>query len=682
MWSFWGQKEVGGPSYYGTLVGLQIPNESRNAELMPYVVARSHRLNSGNPNSPFYDPNRSDVRIGGDVKYRVTNAFTLSAAVNPDFGQVEVDPAVVNLSAYETFFSERRPFFVEGSDVFNFGTPGCNINCGLGLALFYSRRIGRVPQGATLAYGLGEYVELPDNTTILGAAKLTGRTENGFTFGVLDAVTREEVAEVVTEDGTFMQQPVEPLTNSFVARAKRDLQGGNLIIGGIATAVNRDLDNDGLRSLLPGAAQTVGADVRYYWDKRNYTLYAALTGSRVSGDSLALQRVQRTSARYFQRPDREEFAYDAGATSLSGAGFIARLAKQGGTYVGDVNFATNTPGFEINDLGFFSQADWTWVNGTFGRNFTTPTKWYRNMFLMTGTESHWNYDGDRTGGDVSALISMQLLNYWNVSVFGIRYFDYLNDRLTRGGPVVAQAGTYWTSISVSTDPRRKIRLSTNLQLAKADDGGHNESFSINAIIRPASNIRLTVGPGYSRRGATDQYVRRVDDPTATAFFGSRYVFAHLDQRTLYMTTRANVTFSPKLSFELFMQPLIASGDYDKFEEFAAPRAERKLIYGQDIGTITATTTGNNISYVIDPDAEGPANSVTLSNPDFNLRSLRGTSVLRWEWRPGSTVFLVWTQRRAGSEPLGDLKFSRDRRALFETPADNIFALKVSYWLGL
>ncbi|HEV2147294.1 MAG TPA: DUF5916 domain-containing protein [Longimicrobiaceae bacterium] len=689
LWSFWGQKEPGGPAFFGELAGMRIHGRPQHVELLPYAVARTERLSSGDPRSPFYDPASSGLRVGGDLKYLVTSNLTLSATANPDFGQVEVDPAVVNLSAFETFFPERRPFFVEGSDLFRFGQPGCNINCGLGLSLFYSRRVGRRPQGAGLAFAAGPYADVPENAAILGAAKLTGRTAGGYTVGLLNAVTRREVAEVETGDGERLLQPVEPLTNSFVGRVRREMRGGSLVLGGILTSVNRDLDDRGLTSLLPGSAQTAGVDGEYFWGRRTYRLYAAVAASRLAGDSAALLRVQRSSARYLQRPDRDpasnglfSYAYDPSATSFNGYGAIARVAKQGGSWLWDLNAASVSPGFETNDMGFQTSADWRWLNGTLGRQFTKPTRYYRNFAIMGGAEQQWNYDGDVTGRDVSLSTRAELRNYWNASLFLLRYFPTLSDRLTRGGPVLRQPGSTGAFLSLGTDSRRPVVVRTSFTGFANDDGGSSASGSLNATLRPASNVSLTLGPAYSRVRSTAQYVTSVADPTATAFFGRRYVFAHLDQAQLSLTTRASVTFRPNLSLELFAQPLLASADFHDFEEFAAPRRAEKLVYGRDVGTVEATTVDGATRYVVDPDAAGPARSFTLRDPDFNLRSLRGTGVLRWEWRPGSTAFLVWTQTRSERATLGDFDFGRDRAALFDAPADNIFLLKVSYWLGM
>ena len=687
LWAFWRQKDAGGPAYFGDLTGLKIRRGPRHGEILPYVVARAQRLGTADPQSPFYAPHSADLRIGGDLKYLVTSNFTLSATVNPDFGQVEVDPAVVNLSAYETFFPEKRPFFVEGSDLFQFGMPGCNINCGLGLDLFYSRRIGRAPQGARLAYSAGDFANVPVNTAILGATKLTGRTQNGYNVGVMDAVTGREVAEVATADGGRLSQPVEPLTNSFVSRVKRELRGGNLVLGGLFTSVDRQLTDPGLARLLPRSAQTGGVDAEAFWGKHDYHFYAALSASRVAGDSLAILRLQRSPARYFQRPDRSRLPdglfssrYDASTMELTGSGAIARLSKEGGSWLWDLNAASVSPGFEVNDLGFLQQADYRWVNGTFGRQYTRPTRAYRALQWMAGGEQYWNYDGDNTGRDATLFLTAQLPSYWNVTALVMRSFASLDAQLTRGGPVVANAASTDGFLSVSSDPRRHVVLSTSVNASASDDGDHRTSLDISATLKPAPNVTLSMGPGYSASSTTAQYVTSVEDPTATAFFGRRYVFARLDQRQLYMIARASVTFTPPLSLEVFAQPLLASGNYHDFEEFAAPRQLRKLVYGRDAGTIESGIGGKE--YTIDPDDTGPAPSFTVGNPNFNLRSLRGTGVLRWEWRPGSTAYLVWTQTRSGVVPLGNLVFTRDRRALFEEPSDNIFVFKVSYWMGM
>lgn len=702
LWAYWRRSDPGGPAFFGDLAGLHVRGGGQRAELLPYVVTRARRLSTGDPRSPFNRPHQSDFRLGGDLKYLLTSSFTLSATVNPDFGQVEVDPAVVNLSAYESYFPEKRPFFVQGSDLFDFGSPGCNINCGLGLNLFYSRRIGRRPQGAGLAYGAGEFADVPENTSILGAAKVIGRTANGLSIGITDALTRRETAAVALGDGSRIGQPVEPLTNNLVGRVKRELRGGNLVLGGLLTSVNRQLSDPGLASILSRSAQAAGVDGEAFWGDHAYHFYGALSVSRITGDSLAISRLQRSSARYYQRPDRAsadgapQSLYDPSATVLSGTGAIARLSKGSGTWLWDLNAASVSPGFETNDLGFQQKADYRWLNGTFGRQYTASTRWYRSLGWLTGAEQYWNHDGDITGRDASGFMNVELKNYWRSTIYVGRSFASLSDRKARGGPVLADPGSTFGFVGISSDSRRQVTMNLNLSGGRDDDGAFNESVSVTATLRPASNVKLSAGPGYSTSSTSDQFVASIPDPTATTFFGRRYLFSRLDQRQLYMSTRASVTFTPAFSLELFAQPLIASGDYRDFEEFAAPRNVQKLVYGRDIGTVERTRTASGETRLtIDPDGAGPAAKFTVgpppdgpnpgfvvSNPNFNFRSLRGTGVLRWEWRPGSTAYFVWTQTRSDIAQVGDLSFARDRHALLAAPTDNIFVMKISYWLGL
>ena len=306
QWSHWRKTEVGGPSRFGHLEGLRIGSVPRQFELLPYAVTRSRHVRPGSADDPFNDGSRQDIRVGGDVKALLTSNLTLDATINPDFGQVEVDPATVNLSAFETFFEEKRPFFVAGSGLFNFGAANCYFCSNFSsIESFYSRRIGRAPQGAGIATDSGQFADVPENSTILGAAKITGRTSKGVNVGLLNAVTRREMASVVRADGTGFDQEVEPLTNYFVGRATKEYRGGNVVLGGIATSVVRRLGDAALRDRLTSHAEAIGSDLVLQWDSKNYSLFASAMLSNVAGDSAAMLRVQRSSARYSQRPDRQ-----------------------------------------------------------------------------------------------------------------------------------------------------------------------------------------------------------------------------------------------------------------------------------------------------------------------------------------------------------------------------------------
>jgi hypothetical protein len=688
QWSFWGLTETGGPSRFGHLHGLVIHSAPGRAEILPYTVGRSSNVPVSDPTDPFQKAHAWTGRAGADARVLLTSNLTLNATVNPDFGQVEVDPAVVNLSAFETFLDERRPFFVEGAGYFGLGGLNCffcsNVSS---LSMLSTRRIGRSPQMAALRDTADRYADTPENATILGAAKLTGRTPTGWSIGVLDAVTRREQATVQRSDASRYGVTVEPFTNYFVGRVAKDLRGGATVIKAMGTSVVRNLDDPFLRSRLSRRLETLGVGTEMWFSQRHYRLMAQMAGTRVTGDPAAILRLQRSSARYFQRPDRQNGtngllsdAYDSSLISLRGLGAYARFSRESGKVLWELSTNLRTPGFDNNDITFFSRADYWYMGGNILPQWTKPTTWYRQLFFIAGGQQQYNFDGDLTDRQLQLYGYIQPLNYWSVNTFWIHRASTLDDRLTRGGPVVRRAGSDFYNLNVSTDSRKNLVLGGSGSLVCNREHKCSRSAGLSIKVRPASNITLSVGPSLSHDETAAQYVRAVPDPTATAFYGQRYVFADLTQNSVAMDTRFNVTFSPTLTLELFMQPLIASGAYSRFKEFAAPRALRKLVYGMDVGTVDSIVAGQ---YFIDPDGPGgPAAQFAVRDPSFTLRSLRGNAVLRWEYRPGSTLFLVWTRSGASFLSRGTIDFGHDAGALFRGPSENIFLLKVNYWLGL
>ncbi len=688
-WATWKKTDAGGAGRFGHLEGLQINATPARAELLPYIVSRARYVKPVSPGDPFNPGHRNDARVGADLKYLLTSNLTLDATVNPDFGQVEVDPATVNLSAFETFYPERRPFFIANSGVFNFASFSC-IFCSntSPLPSLYSRRIGRAPQGSAR----GTYVDAPENSTIVGAAKITGRTAGGTSLGLLDAVTRRELATVIDTVGVDRKfhTEVEPLTNYFVGRVKRDYRGGNLVIGGIATSVIRSLGDSALNTRLNRNAETLGADMSFAWKDRAYNWVASVEESRIAGSPLAIRRAQRSSARYFHRPDRQSGSnsslasdrYDTTATRLAGYGGYSRVAKEAGDWQGEAAVNFRSPGFEVNDIAFLSRADLFAMNANLLRIWTKPTRTYRDRFFIVGGQQQFNYDGDLTDRQGQVLIGQTLANYWSLKAFYIYHPVTLDDRLTRGGPIVKSRGYRYHSLSFGTDGRKPIVFETEANYGSAiGDKGGIYDLSQSVTLKPRSNIKLSVGPSFSADKNSQQFVTSVADTTAKSFYGRRYVFATIAQRTLSMDTRVDWTFSPELTLQLFAQPFISSAAYSRFKEFDAPRKISKTVYGEGKGTIVSSGRGREKVYTIDPDGTGPASTFTVSNPDFNVRSLRGNAVLRWEYRPGSTLFVVWNQTRADQSSEGNFDFNRDRQALFRAHPDNIFVVKLNYYLG-
>jgi uncharacterized protein DUF5916/cellulose/xylan binding protein with CBM9 domain len=691
QWAFWHLNESGGPSRFGHLTGVVIHRAPGKAEVLPYVVGRSSNVPVNDPTDPFEKAHAMDGRVGGDARVLLTSNLTLAATVNPDFGQVEVDPAVVNLSAFETFFQEKRPFFVEGSSYFGFGGLNCFFCSNVSnLSMFYTRRIGRAPQVPGNAYATGgDYADVPDNSTILGAAKLTGRTPTGWSIGGLDAVTGRAQATVQMPGGARTRRTVEPFTNYFVGRVAKDLRGGATVIRAMATSVYRNLDDPVIADALSRHSESFGLSTDMWFHSRDYHLMAQVAGTNVSGDSSAILRLQRSSARYFQRPDRDNGSngflsdrYDPSLTSLRGLGAYARFAKDQGNLLWELSTNLRTPGFENNDIAFLSRADYWWMSGNVHRMWTQPTNWYRQLFLIVGGQQQYNFDGDLTDRQGQLWGQIVLRNYWNVSGFWITRPSVLDDGLARGGPVLRKPAVNFWEGNLSTDQRKSVVVNGSGSYDRTSDGKSDWSTSLTLQVRPASNITLSLGPGFSHDETSYQYVTSVADPTATTFAGVRYVFSDLRQNSVSMDTRFNVTFTPNLTLELFLQPLIASGSYSRYKQFAAPRSLAKQVYGEDVGTVSIVPrTGRPDSIAIDPDGGGPAQAFSIDDPSFVFRALRGNAVLRWEYRPGSTLFLVWTRSSESALSRGTIDFGPDAQALFRGPAENIFLLKMNFWLG-
>ena len=599
LWRLIQKEEPGWVSRFGDLTGIKDIHPPRHLEILPYAMGRTIRSNEidlwGN--------------VGTDIQYGITTGTTLNATTNPDFGQVEADPATLNLSAYEEFFEERRPFFVKGASIFQTR----------GYRFFYSRRIGRRPGHFGLPNGSIE-LDRPEATTILGAAKIAGRTQGGTSFGIMQAVTAREYAQIEV-DGDRRDYLIEPLTNYFVGRLNQDVLEGNSRIGLITTAVNRQNSN---------AAYVGGLDWDLRFVKERY---------RVNG-TLAVSQTGKLDARK--------------------SGYLARfeLSKHGGWLSGDTSLRMLSPNFEMNDLGFRRRSNLlVWKQGLRARKEKPFNVFRRATFGFLGWWP-WNYDGVNIGSYVELLTFGQFKNYWDYNLRVGRVLpSFSDDDVQRGGALIKNPTGWWSYIRFSTDNRKMLQFRLSSALGWKDDRQSYESnvrFLIR--IRPASNVELSLGPLYSYNVNNAQWVKQVEE-NLSGDIKKHYVYGRLISHTLDFTTRADISFTPTLTLQFYLQPFIAVGDYTDFKELIEPKSYQFKPY--------------------------PLNE----NRDFHRRSLRGNTVLRWEFRPGSTLFLVWSQSRAialeevGADDLEFRPFHR-LRSSFTDEGTNIFLIKCRYWFGI
>ena len=672
------KKETGRASRMVHLTGLDGLKPSRRLELLPYTAGRAEYVAPASTVNPFNDGSRLFASAGLDMKYGLTSNLTVDATVNPDFGQVEVDPAVVNLSAFETFFEEKRAFFLEGAQIFNnFGRGGSNGNWGFNNSepqIFYSRRIGRSPQLQPDA----EFSDPPTATTIFGAAKLTGKTAKGWSIGLLAAITSTEKAPTET---AFVrgEAVVEPMTNYAVVRLQRDI-GRRAGVGMLATAVNRRITTPVVEATLPDSAYVAGADGYLFLDAdREWAMNFAASGSRVDGSTEAITRLQYAPQRYYQRPDAPHLHLDPNATSLSGFSGRVSINRNSGLVQLNSMLWGVSPGFESNDLGFHSNGDRAGAHAVVIWRNVTPGQVLRDRTIWVAKAYTWNFARELQSDVIGAQTRFTFLNYWNAGAATFVNRHAPDDRLTRGGPMAMSPRGIDLNGWVNTDDRKRLSLNINAGISDNAGGGWGRSLGVTFNVKPSDRLTLSTGPDWNRSYGFAQYVRSVDDLTATSTFGGRYVFGGIDQWQLTMTTRANVIFSPHASLQVYMQPLLATGDYSGFKELARPRTYDFIRYGTDAGTLSFDPLTR--LYTADPDGAGVASPFTFQDPDYNFKSLRLNAVFRWEMKPGSNFYVVWTRQQEDLTNPGHFAPARDARAMFTAPGDDIVLFKLSYWLG-
>ncbi len=667
-WSPWPRSAPEIVSRFGVIDGIDRLKPGRRLELLPYASG-GFDVMPVDAADPLNDSANLRRSAGLDVRYGLGPAFTLSATLNPDFGQVEADPSQVNLSGTELFFAEKRPFFLEGVDLFKLPI-GQSDNSNEGA--FYSRRIGAAPQAPAMDY---DYIKQPTSTTIYTAAKLTGKTRSGWSLGVFDAVTGEETATIVDAAGARATPIVAPLTNYAVARVKRDLNEGRTSLGASLTAVNRQLGDTPLVALLHDQAYTAGLQVQHRFGDTPYQLDIHGVGSYVHGSELAIARTQLSTRHLYQRPDiRSGARFDPTRTSLTGGDVSWKIGKLGDTKHwrwgsgGDLR----TRGLELNDLGYQNGSDRAIPYVFINYQDNDPTDevlnwgWNADVFMVATLEPRINDIG------FECNVNVQLVNYWSLNG-GCNLDNGRWDTMAlRGGRALRGDGRYQGYMNVNTDTRKPVWVSFGAFGGRTwaqdqVDGG----VELGVTVQARSNIDIFVGPSYSDRNDSMQYVQEVDDTQGQTHF----VFGRIRQTTAGLTMRLNWTFSPRLSLQAYAQPFISTGGYTELKDVDNPGAKQfsdRFTELSNLALAEGTYTAN-----------APTGATyQFARPDFDFRQLRSTLVVRWEYRPGSSVFAIWSHGRTSEGEDGHFGLRDDLRELRKADGENVVMLKANYWIGL
>jgi len=653
---------TGWSSFMGELVGIEGIKPSRRLEVMPYGAAEAHVTSATDPRDPFNSGANLGGRAGADLKMGLGPNITLDGTVNPDFGQVEADPAVVNLSAFEVFFDEKRPFFTEGSQLLR----------GNGPSYFYSRRIGARPS----CFARGDFVECPQNATILSAAKVTGRLASGMSLGGLAAVTGRESARTFdTATATYGRIEVAPPAGYGVTRLQQEFGASKSVVGVTLTTVQRDVDAL-LAPRYTKHAYTGGADWVLRWDRGAYFLRGWLGFSHIRGDTAAIDRVQRSGVHFFQRPDAGYAHYDPKRTELTGSVGTLWFSKTKGNWLYDVQLGWESPAYDPNDAGRLGNADGRFGFGGLRYRQTKPRGKVQNFNAAFSTGTEFDFGGDRQYLYLELASDVTFKNFWNLS----SYFDFyprsFDHSLTRGGPTMATAQSWNYVVRLGNSFGAKTSWNGRVYYGEDELGGQTYRLSGGLSIRPSTRFQLSATPNYLRAIGPRQYVATFAGSGPPATYGSRYVFARIDQSTFVLQLRANYTIGPDLSLELYGEPFAASGRYYGFGDLAAARTFDVAEYSTD-----TTATHSVIRWGRDSVTfKDSAFRRTIGNPDFNVLSFRSNAVLRWEWRPGSTLFLVWAQNREADDQRGRLVGFRELLDSFGAAGQNFLAVKISYWI--
>lgn len=644
--SDWEVQTLTGPGMlynFGELHGIRDLKRSQRLEIMPYALG-SVRTFEKQPSNPFASAGRlTGGNAGLDAKIGISSNFTVDLTLNPDFGQVESDPSVMNLTAFETFYEEKRPFFLEARNIFNYEFDDLN--------LFYSRRIGHAPSYAVPTSD-SLFSKSPDRTTILSALKLSGKTPEGLSVGFLQSLTASEFAQVSKLDGLKSKTRIEPLTSYTVARVQKDYHEGNTVLGGIFTSTNRVI-RDAQLEFLAHDAYTGGLDFLHQWKERKYYLDTRLVGSYVTGTKLAILNLENAPARYYQRPGAAYLPYDTAATRLTGSGGKIKLGKGTGLWRYSTALNWKSPGLELNDIGYMQIADMISNGNEISYFVNQPVSIFRTYTLKLEQFNLWNFNNDYLGSGAHLSLYSEYKNKWGSDLNLIYESPSLDTRILRGGPAMKVPASWYTFGSVRTD--YSLRVSGNISYEyqhNAENTADRFSISPGIVLRPINSLKISFSASYGENRNKLQYIEPITDS-----IGIHYLLSTLRQKTLGFTLRADYSITPEISFQYYGSPFVSQGVYS------------------DLIRITDPLAGHFDQRFV------PENGDPGSN-NFNFGQFRSNLVFRWEYRPGSFLYLVWSDERTSAPGTPMSNMGPSYRNLWKIHPGNVFLIKFNYWFSI
>ena len=637
---------------FGELRGIKDIPYKRNFEVMPYAKTKYISDTKDKYNYGF----------GLDGKMGVTSDFTLDYTINPDFGQVEADPSELNLTSYEVFYDEKRPFFLEGNSILDYGA-GSDL-------LFYSRRIGHAPSYEP-ELSEGEISSVPDNISILNAMKLTGKNKSGLSLGIINSMTAREKASVYSGSGKT-EEAVEPFTNYFIGRVKQDFNKGNTVLGGMVTSTIRNIKDEQLE-FLPDNSLVGGIDFQHNWLNRKYFVDVKSFFSKVNGETTSISELQRNSRHYFQRTDADHLTFDPDKTSLQGWGGQVSGGKRSGKFRIEGSLDWRSPGVELNDLGYLRQADYIDQEISAIYRVNKPKGILLSYFVEMEQARHWSYGGENLGDEFDSRARFQFKNLWKVDLVFDRTFSEIDTRALRGGPSLRIDGNTRGEFFVQTNSSKDLFFGTGVEFTRFDEKISKENeYTFYAYWLISNRLSLTSNTVFTTGIDNSQYILQ-----KTIGDKREYIVGKLDRKTLYTTLRAEFFVTPEFSLQYYGSPYASTGqflDYRKVADSKSKDLNRRY-------TFLSVPAGFDQIYVRDEN-NNPVINLTSDNPDFNFQEFRSNFVARWEYKTGSTLYFVWTNNRSRYESVYDSSVLNLLKGISKVKAQKAIMKKLRYWFSL